>query len=347
VFDLTDSLGVLYFLLARSPGTQFVHASMAISPPAQQLVIAQLRQSRPPLVVYDSQLSTTDWDGITPDVRHYELSQYILDGWAPVLRTHGYLLLLRKDLLARSPALPALSAPPQTTDLYFSSPTCDWGATPNFLPTTPSGSAVRVPVTPVGSQVYLDATGLAPPASPSVVVLADGAQALLSLTVNQADFRVSGVFPGSSVTIYALGGDGRLHPMAGTGSSPVQAVRLTDGRTAAVAASPLGTLTSLFATVRTVGRLDLPAGLRLADYPLATLSTVDGPIGAANVTLTAGLGDGARSIAAQSLAQTTQPLPIRVGSCPQWYGYGAAGPVYVTQDGGAPITAVTLSGLSP
>ena len=49
----------------------------------------------------------------------------LLDGWVPVLRTHGVLLLLRRDLVAMP--VPALTEPPVTTDLYFSNPSGDWG----------------------------------------------------------------------------------------------------------------------------------------------------------------------------------------------------------------------------
>ena len=71
------------------------------------------------------------WDGITSDVRHYEVSEYVLRGWTPVLRTHGILVMARNDLAATKP-LPALTTPPQTSGFYFSGPPCDWGATPEL-----------------------------------------------------------------------------------------------------------------------------------------------------------------------------------------------------------------------
>ena len=62
-----------------------------------------------------------------------------------MLRTHGVLVMARNDLVASRP-LPALTTPPQTTDLYFSGPSCDWGATPNYLPVPDSDRATTLPV---------------------------------------------------------------------------------------------------------------------------------------------------------------------------------------------------------
>ncbi len=134
VFDMTNSLGYLYFVLGRVPGTRFIHVLMAMPEHAQRVLIKELEATRPPVVIYDaSSIGMPTWDGVTNDVRHYEVSEYVLRGWTPVLRTHGVLVMARNDLVASRP-LPALTTPPQTTNLYFSGPTCDWGATPNYLP---------------------------------------------------------------------------------------------------------------------------------------------------------------------------------------------------------------------
>jgi hypothetical protein len=97
VFDMTNSLGYVYYLLGRDSGTRFVHVSMALPPYAQQLLIEELQRSRPPVVVFDAdRIGMSAWDGVYNDVRHYQVSDYILDGWVPVLRTHGTLLLVRR-----------------------------------------------------------------------------------------------------------------------------------------------------------------------------------------------------------------------------------------------------------
>jgi hypothetical protein len=148
VFDMTNSPGYIYYLLDRRPGTRFVNVDLALTPYAQELLIGDLRRSRPPVVVFDSTTTGVPiWDGIRNNIRHYDVSQYLLNGWTPILQTHGELLLLRDDLMARRSYLPRLSVPPVSTHLYFRSPACEWGAIPNFLSSPASGSSVEIPVT--------------------------------------------------------------------------------------------------------------------------------------------------------------------------------------------------------
>lgn len=148
VFDMTNSPGYVYYLLDRRPASKFVHVSMAMTPYSQHLLIDSLRRSRPRVVIFDSAtIGLAIWDGIRNNIRHYDVSQYLLSNYQPILRTHGLLLLLRNDLMARRPPLPRLIAAPMSADLYFSSPPCFWGAIPNFLSSPASGSSAEVPVT--------------------------------------------------------------------------------------------------------------------------------------------------------------------------------------------------------
>jgi hypothetical protein len=148
VFDMTNSPGYFYYLLDRRPASRFVHVSMAITPYSQQLLNDSLRQSRPPVVIFDSvTIGMAVWDGIRNNIRHYDVSRYLLDNYRPILETHGVLLMLRNDLMARRPPLPRLIIAPVTTDLYFRSSACDWGTIPSFLSSPASGSSVQVPVT--------------------------------------------------------------------------------------------------------------------------------------------------------------------------------------------------------
>jgi hypothetical protein len=79
---------------------------------AQRLLIDELKAARPPVVIYDSSsIGVPAWGevrAITNNVRHYEVSEYVLRGWTPVLRTHGVLVMARNDLVASRP-MPALS----------------------------------------------------------------------------------------------------------------------------------------------------------------------------------------------------------------------------------------------
>src|SRR5260370_34113845 len=54
VFDMTNSLGYIYYLLDRPPASRCVPVSIAITPYSQQLLIGNLRQSRPPVAMFDS-----------------------------------------------------------------------------------------------------------------------------------------------------------------------------------------------------------------------------------------------------------------------------------------------------
>ena len=158
VFDMTNSVGYFYYLLGRDPGTRFVPVSMAIPPYAQQRVIDDLNRSRPPVVVYDARsIGLPAWDGVGNDVRHYEISQYVLRGWTPVLRTHGVLIMVRNDLVTTNPPVPTLLTAPETTNLYVNSRPCDWGAAATFLRPVATGTPVTVAlVAPATQQVTGD-----------------------------------------------------------------------------------------------------------------------------------------------------------------------------------------------
>jgi len=124
-------------------------------------------------------------------------------------------------------------------------------------------------------------------------------------------FRISGVIPDEGpVGFHVLDDDGRLR------------------------------IEKFTTTMRTVGRIDVPAGTALTSYDLATLS--GRPLGQVSITDEAGAGS--RAISAVS-RPGTRPFALRVGSCLQWQGYTATRPLYVTQDGGEAVTSVTLSGV--
>ncbi|MBO0870491.1 MAG: hypothetical protein J2P15_18195, partial [Micromonosporaceae bacterium] len=368
VFDMSNSPGYIYYLLGRTPGTRFEHVDMAMTPYAQQLLIDELSRSRPPLVVFDSTevgLSTYDW--ISPQVRHYAVSQYILDGWVPLLRTHGFLVYIRRDLATHTVAMPSLIQPPTATNLWFST-YCNWGDVPNFLPSTAQGQSLRLPVRPAGpgAMVHLRGWAVDPGtgAPASAVVLLRGADVLatMSPSLSRPDlarvagaaaavsgFEFSGAVLGTGpIALYALTADGRLHPMANWSHTGATRVRLPDGRVVPVAASPVGAVDGYQVTNATIGRLDLPRGTDPAAYRLLTLTAPYGwRLGSSQLVLTDAVGPGVRGIYAQSLPQTAGGLPVRVGSCPQWHGYDPTQPLYVVQIGGIPVASATLSGVSP
>jgi hypothetical protein len=159
-------------------------------------------------------------------------------------------------------------------------------------------------------------------------------------------FRFSGVMPDEApIGVYVLGDDDLLHPLTGAPRTDATAVVFPDGRMVPTASTQLGWLDDFTSQPRTVGRVDVPAGITLTDYELATFASGSGPVGGAKVGLMDRVGVGDRAVVATALPGTRRPLSLRVGSCLQWRGYDVTEPLYVTQDDGETVTSVTLSGV--
>jgi hypothetical protein len=368
VFDMTNSLGYVYFLLSREPATRFVHVSMAIPPYAQRLLIEDLQRSRPPVVIFDSdRMGMPAWDDIHNDVRHYQVSDYVLDGWVPVLRTHGNLLLVRRDLMRPGLPIPTLSQPPLTTDLWFSGTSCAWGTAPNFLQSQPSGASVTLPVRDLGRRSVVDITGWAADRSTGLpaptVVMASGGKAVGSLipstdrwdvakslgtSASPSGFHYSGTVPeGETISAYLLAEDGKLHLLQGTPASGADSIKFPGGRVLATSTSTTrytSHIDDYQAVQRVVGMIEVPAGLRLADYHLVTLAAGPESLGG-GIAITDQIGTPNHYISATSVPRLGANLGIRVGSCLQWRGYDPAKPLYVLQDNGPAVQTVTLSGV--
>jgi len=143
---------------------------------------------------------------------------------------------------------------------------------------------------------------------------------------------------------YLVGVGGLAYPLRGSPAGSVAALRLPDGTQVRVAPTVGGKLEVRKADVDMVGELQLPSGITLRDYDLAKLSSTGG-LGGGTVALTDQPGDPHHEISASRLDQTGPSLTLRVGSCPQWYGYDPSKPLYVVQRGGPPVTSVTLSAI--
>jgi hypothetical protein len=140
VFDFSNQPAFYYYLLGYLPPTRYYHVLPAMAQDAQQDVIARLRAARPKLVVFDDDSQgQPHWDGIPNMVRHYEISQYILDNYKPLLDVHGQLIFVDADISVASPKSMglSLSSPIVTDGLYFMAEQCDWGYSPNFFSVTP------------------------------------------------------------------------------------------------------------------------------------------------------------------------------------------------------------------
>ncbi len=150
IFDFSNNPGLFWFLLQLEPATRYYHVSMAIRQATQHDLVAELRKENPRIAVFSSAwLGLPFWDGIANEVRHYDISRYLLDHYRPVLYSHGLLVFTRNGTTVPSPSAfnPRLVEAPQTTDLYFRTFPCDWGYTPDFLTIHPEtrsgGSTIR------------------------------------------------------------------------------------------------------------------------------------------------------------------------------------------------------------
>ncbi len=96
---------------------------------AQRQLISDLTRSAGPRVVvfYGQDIGLPAWDGIEPTVRHYDVSNYLLDHYQPLANVDGQYVMIRDDLAASAPPLPALLGQATSQDFYLSNPECAWG----------------------------------------------------------------------------------------------------------------------------------------------------------------------------------------------------------------------------
>lgn len=370
VFDFTNSPGYLYYLLQLDSPTVFYHVSMAIPEFSQELAIDELQKRRPALVAFDSsEFGLPAWDGMRNNVRHFAIAQYLLDGWTPVVRTHGLLVMARNDLLSSLPPLPELRQAPQTRDLYDAVPPCDWGYVPNFLTSKPAGPSTVLDVVARRQAPFVEVSGwtydVAARAPARQVLLAVGDQVMgsvpqgearpdvalsqLSMAMGTSGFRGSVLSTASGVpAVYAVLSDGSAHPV-GSVTTPVPgALELPGGRRLTTSPVPAtGHVDRQVLSQRLVSTVDVPASVDVRSFELASLSARGG-LGRTDVVLTDSLtqlhGQEPR-ISFRTLPLSGTTVSVRVGSCLQWHGYDTRR-LYILQTGGRPIDEIRLSDVS-
>ena len=334
------------------------------------MLIHDLEKTRPPLIAFSAsqRLGWTLFDNVPNEVRDYDVSQYVLNGWTPLLATHSVLFLLRDDLVPKRPAVPHLTQAAQTTDLYNSQMECSWGYSANFLASQPKGRSLTLRsrtssqarrVTVVG----WDYDPVVRKRAKELVVLAGHRVAgIVPLGVDrpdvaQAERTSSAAHSGfdhtflttlsGPVTTYALTSDDLLHPMVlpSTGAPIVNRVRMPDGATLRVGAPiTAGHLDTKTVTSVRISTFVLPKSTRVASYQLATFGS-KATIGHATITLANNLAAQKwADIDAEVLPLSGSKLSLRVGSCLQWYGFRRS-TLYVMQHGGSQISSLTLSGV--
>jgi hypothetical protein len=161
IFDFSNNPGLFWFILRLDPATRYYHASMAIRQATQHDLIHELQRERPKIVVFSSDsLGLSYWDGIANEVRHYDVSRYLLDHYHPLLDSHGFLFFARNGVQVRpvSGVMSALQEPAHTTDLYFRTFSCDWGNAPDFLTIHPQSQSGAVTLRPEQGVLHLPAS---------------------------------------------------------------------------------------------------------------------------------------------------------------------------------------------
>ena len=374
IFDFTNSMGYYYYLLQRDNATSFVSVSMAESEYSQKIVIDQLAKSKPALVTFDDDdFGLPVWDGPRNEVRHFQISQYLLDGWTPILRSHSVLFMVRNDLLAGAPSVPALSEAPQTTDLYSSSPTCDFGDTANFLESKPTSPSVTLPVTSLGNVEQVSVRGWAfdpvadEPVKKILVTVGDQVASQVDAAASRPDVAAALRDPRASESgyqvsltskqtgtpgVYALLPDGLAHPVGSTVASAAGHLTRPDGSQVSVSnVAASGSIDTLLSSHSALSSVTIPRSATFDSYQLATFSA-GLKIGDSVLDLTdqaplaanAPSGGGSEDIVANVIPNAGSSIAIRVGSCLQWHGYQGK-TLYFLQTGGTPISRVLLSGV--
>jgi hypothetical protein len=149
LFDFTNAPLLFHYLLPYVPSTRYFHVSLAIRQDTQRDLIARLRASPPGIVIFDgSGFGLPVWDGIPNVVRHYDVSQYLLDNYRPLLQLRTFLLMVpRSSVNAKLPHLPPdLEQAAIFNDIEYGVHPCDWGFTPNFLSPYKGRSAEGIPL---------------------------------------------------------------------------------------------------------------------------------------------------------------------------------------------------------
>ena len=365
VFDFNDEPGLLYYLLNREPGTRFFHVSMADTGFAQRQLISDLTRSRPRLVVlYGEGIGLPHWDGIEAFVRHYDVSDYLLNHYVPLANVDGQWVMIRSDLAASAPALPTLSGSSSTQDFYLSSPGCAWGFSPNFLaPPAALGSQPALTVTTqVAATATLLVTGSTADRSPgqaplgvlavrnSVVVASAVPNSKHSTASPDSDFTLAlPMTGGGALSFYVSNPDGTVSPMTLAAAVPRalvvaghdRTVSTSDGAAHAVSTHGGGVVSSVVPSTDRVLALDVAPGTALAGYHWLELTSPAGARGA-SYSVIDGADQSPTAISFSTLPRSTGHVFVQVGSCPQWRGFSASGLSLVQQGGPKSLPVVRL-----
>jgi hypothetical protein len=348
IFDFTNQPGLYHSILDLKPASRFFHVSMAIRPATQQQVISDLERTRPPLVVYQSETGGLGpWDGIPNDVRHHEISRFILDHYRPLGTVAGQTFFIDKS---RGPDAPAREQSPDARNGYLIGIHCDWGYAPNFLEPEPMVAGPPAIRRSSSTAMRLEASGWALNADrsgPAAMVVAVGGHEILGRTttgLRRPD--VAAIYgPSAERSGFHLLGETQLKAPLGplrffgvtaTGKAdelPMPTVSrdlpkslLIDGSAVPVVAGSIkGYVDVASATREEVTEFDLPPGLatpRIAGVELEVRARREGgvAISAAPPSIEATLEEarGVRGVMLRVVRSPAIRLQVELDSCPSW-----------------------------
>ena len=339
VFDFSNTPGLVHYLLDVPASNRYYHVSIAIRQRTQTDLI-RLLESRQPEVVVSSTGglagSPAVWDKVANQVRHYDVSEYLLDNYVPVLESNTFIFMRRRD-----------DGVPARPELYFHTPPCDWGHVPNFFRPAPAADteALDVPFRALAPVLRIrgwavDAEARRP--ADEVVATRDGKVVArvrpdqprpdVSFQLNDPRYRGSGfgiVLPIRKESDADLGRL-RLHAVMRSGEakelflSPgaeaeqIDAINLVDGG-GAPASEPRGAVEAAGVEQPLVLRLPTDA----VSYSWLDVHTGES-VREGSFELTDRLEEspfGQRIISFKTLARGETSALLRVGACSQWRGY--------------------------
>ena len=136
LYDFTNEPGLFYFLLHYRPASNyFIVGGSAFKQDVQRQIVSDLEKTRPRIVAFygDAFGGLPTWDGISNPIRHYDISQWILDHYHPLAAVGDFVFYARGSV-----------SEPDDNSLYFRGFNCNWGLAPEFLsiPHPPESAAV-------------------------------------------------------------------------------------------------------------------------------------------------------------------------------------------------------------
>jgi hypothetical protein len=374
VFDFSNNPLLFHYLLDRRPTSRYFHVSMASREHTQSDLIDDLERRKPPLIVFSSAPAwgLPRWDSVSNQVRHYWVSEYLLDRYRPLLASHSFVFMARKGVDVRpQPGFEAqLHKRPVTDGLYLEPLDCDWGYAPNFLEPGPAkrdlAQAIEVPVR--AAKGVFTVTGWAAdlaakrPAQHVVAALGSSVygQAVPSIDrpevsggLGDPGFTGSGftmiipaTVPLQQLRFYGLtrGGTARelvYSPYSGLAPRSRAPGRvILGGRSYRVIPGGVHGWAETAVPEKRTFAFDLPVGRTTAGYDWIEIRAparfVSDRLG-----LTDTRGEPKRTIWFNTLDRGHRSLRIHVGACSQWHGL-RSGRLYLESGGGQTISHARL-----